>query len=141
MLRTLFVLPFIFLFTNASFAQGNAPDAVTNKISNQNLQSVNWTIGGQISMSTDFKQNIFLNFAGPGLKLADKSKKSPWAVSINMFPSMRCNTQEKDSNKIFTPILGAGFQIFYKRLVISMPSYYISAQNIWVGTLGLGYSF
>ena len=49
-----------------------------------------------------------------------------------MFPSMRCNTQEKDSNKIFTPILGAGFQIFYKRLVISMPSQYLGTQNIWV---------
>ncbi len=103
--------------------------------------AVNWTIGGQITLSSDFKQNIFLNFAGPGIKLSDKSKKFPWAFSINMFPSMRYNTQEKDGNKVFTPILGAGFQVFYKKLVISMPSYYLATQNIWVGTLGLGYSF
>ncbi len=105
------------------------------------IKAVNWTIGGQITLSSDFKDNIFLNFAGPGLKLSDKSKKNPWALSINMFPSMRCNMQEKDSNKIFTPILGTGFQVFYKKFVISMPAYYLASQNIWVGTLGVGYSF
>jgi hypothetical protein len=104
-------------------------------------QAVNWTIGGQITLSSDFKENIFLNFAGPGVKLSDKSKKSPWAVSINMFPSLRYNTAEKDGNKVVTPILGVGFQVFYKKLVVSMPCYYLNAQNIWVGTLGLGYSF
>ncbi len=141
MLKGFLILSFIFLLTSISIAQSNASDALGNKIPNQDLQSVNWTIGGQITLNTDFRQNIFLNFAGPGLKLADKSKKTPWAVSVNMFPSMRCNTQEKDSNKTFTPILGAGFQIFYKKLVISMPSYYLANQNVWVGTLGLGYSF
>ncbi len=133
MLKISPILLLCLLFNNFAHAQ-TIEKPVENK-------AINWTIGGQITLATDFRENIFLNFAGPGLKLADKSKKSPWAVSVNMFPSMRCNTKEKDGNKVFTPILGVGFQVFYKKLVVSMPSYYLAGQNIWVGALGLGYSF
>ena len=131
MLRIFSTLFLYFLLTNFIQAQ----DAPVQP------QAINWTLGGQITLSSDFKQNVFLNFAGPGLKFSDKSKKSPWAVSINMFPSMRYNTQEKDGNKIFTPLLGTGFQVFYKKFVVSIPAYYLASQNIWIGTLGLGYSF
>lgn len=129
---TLFLL---FLLNNLAHAQDKpAEKPIENK-------AITWTMGGQITLATDFKENIFLNFAGPGLKLSDKSKKSPWAVSINMFPSMRWNTDEKDGNKVFSPNLGTGFQIFYKKVVVSMPAYYLANKNVWVGTLGLGYSF
>jgi hypothetical protein len=105
----------------------------------QEKSKMSWTLGGQVALTSDFKENIFFNMGGPGVKLSQKPSK--WVFSINMFPSLRWNTSEKDQNKQVTPVLGAGVQIFYKKLLISLPAYYLSIQNIWVGSVGVGVTF
>lgn len=77
--------------------------------------------------------NLFFNMGGPTLKFAFNKIN----LGFSMYPSLRAEFQ---TSKI-TPILGTGFSVNYKKVVLLFPMYYMPASNVWVTTIGLGYKF
>ncbi len=81
------------------------------------------------------QSSLFINFGGPGIRL----EHGIYGISFNMFPSIRYY------NKKFTPILGAGMQISYRKISVVAPMYYVlsprTKNNIWIISFGLGYKF
>jgi hypothetical protein len=92
---------------------------------------------GQLAVATNGKA-IFVNFGGPSIKY----NFSKVAFCLGMMPSLRL---EQDAPRPYvTPILGAGLNVLFlnsKRLVLSIPCYYISSKNEWTVAAGIGYVF
>jgi hypothetical protein len=96
-------------------------------------QALAWS--GQFVVATN-GNSIFANFGGPSIK-AEFSKKS--SLSLGMLPSLRINLEEKDNNRIVSPILGIGLQFQYKKIILAMPAYYLPApKNYWTLAGGIG---
>jgi hypothetical protein len=116
------LLIFVFiLFSCGLYAQDGKPKAVA------------WS--GQFVVATN-GNSLFTNFGGPSIK-AEFSKKS--SLSLGMLPSLRINLEEKDNNKIVSPILGIGLQFQYKKIILAMPAYYLPApKNYWTIAGGIG---
>jgi hypothetical protein len=96
-------------------------------------KAVAWS--GQFVVATN-GNSLFTNFGGPSIK-AEFSKKS--SLSLGMLPSLRINLEEKDSNKIVSPILGIGLQFQYKKFILAMPAYYLPGpKNYWTLAGGIG---
>ena len=111
----------LILFAHIGYAQENKPKAVA------------WN--GQFVVATN-GNSLFTNFGGPSIK-AEFSKKS--SLSLGMLPSLRINLEEKDNNKIVSPILGIGLQFQYKKIILAMPAYYLPApKNYWTLAGGIG---
>jgi hypothetical protein len=89
------------------------------------------SFSGQIFASTDLKA-MYLNFGGPMIKY--KAKKIN--IGFGMFPSLRFKNEAPKS--VVTPSLGAGLQIEIKKFVIGLPAYYVTANNNWYLSAGVG---
>lgn len=116
------LLTFVFvLFYSCMYAQETKTKAVA------------WN--GQFVVATN-GNSIFTNFGGPSIK-AEFSKKS--SISLGMLPSLRINLEEKDNNRIVSPILGIGLQFQYKKFILAMPAYYLPGpKNYWTLAGGIG---
>ena len=93
-------------------------------------------ISGQIGVSYSkfqSKNQLFVNFGGPSIKTTIKNK----SIAISMYPSLK---YEFETTRL-TPMLGVGLQISHKKIILLTPCYYIPTQNVWLGTIGLGYKF
>ena len=127
--NALIALLMLFLHKNA-FAQEKTAPVLEDK------PKPTFGFDGQIAITTNGK-SFFMNMGGPGIKFTRK----PFAVSFNMFPSLMI--AENAPKPLITPTLGAGFQIFYKRLILSMPLYYVvekgNPTQQWVFSAGLGF--
>jgi hypothetical protein len=88
-------------------------------------------ITGSVMVSTD-GTSFFYNMGGPGVKWT----KDKWMIGLNLIPSLRFF---KDEPRPFvTPMLGAGVIIGYKRWMLGVPMYYLSAKAEWIATVGVG---
>jgi hypothetical protein len=99
---------------------------------------------GSINISADAKQSFYLNFGGPNINF----NFGKFGFTYGMFPSLRFfHGDVSDTNNsyrtktIATPILGAGPTIYYNKLAVVLPMYYLPANNVWVISGGLGYKF
>jgi hypothetical protein len=121
---------FLYFFVSLCFFTSYAQEKQQDKI----------TIGfdGQIAVTTNGTFH-FLNIGGPAIRLNAK----PIVISFNMFPSL--SFYDNPARPFITPTLGVGFQVIYKRLVISMPLYLVRDKNTtpeyWTFSAGLGYKF
>lgn len=94
-----------------------------------------WSFEGQFVAATDGR-GMYTNFGGPGLKWNFKY----FSIGFNMMPSLRFENQPK--TPLVTPILGTGPQLYLlknRRLIISVPMYYIASRQMWTFTGGIGY--
>ncbi len=100
-------------------------------------------IDGAIAMSTDGKA-VYFNMGGPGINFT----VSKLQFSINMLPSIGISKKTTAATSAYsgattvlnaTPVLGTGFQVFYKKFIFCVPFYYKFTNNTWVGTVGVGY--
>ncbi len=82
-----------------------------------------------------WNKNAFLNLGGPSLKFNYKKM----GVMLSFFPSLR--TSFETPVITLTPILGSGVCIYYKKLALTAPCYYIANKNIWVVSYGMAYVF
>ncbi len=89
---------------------------------------------GQVAILTD-GESVFMNFGGPGIRM----KSGSWAVSANMLPSLRFYEDPKKINTLLTPSLGAGLQLYYKRLILCGAGYYLQNRGQWTLTGGVGF--
>ena len=101
------------------------------QVSAQKKEVVSASITGAAIVSTDGK-SVFFNMGGPGIKVAKKD----WMASINLLPSLRFF--EDNPRPFVTPILGTGVCIGYKRFILAVPFYYLSAKAEWIVTAGIG---
>jgi len=97
----------------------------------QKTNTISATITGSAVVSTDGK-SVFFNMGGPGIRVAKKD----WMASINLLPSLRFF--EDQPRPFVTPILGTGVFIGYKRFIVAVPLYYLSARSEWIVTAGIG---
>ena len=82
-------------------------------------------------ISTD-GESAFFTMGGPGIKLS----REGWHLGVYMLPSLR---YKKDATAPdITPILGTGLVMGYKRIVLSIPFYYLSATKEWSVAAGIG---
>ena len=91
-------------------------------------------VSGTAMIATDGNA-VYMNLGGPGLKWAQGN----WQLSINMLPSLRFVSDKP--RPFATPSLGAGFLVTYKRFVVGLPIYYISARQEWRLAPGVGVRF
>ena len=89
-------------------------------------------------------ESVFLNFGGPQIRL-DYDKIG---ISYGMFPSLRFfygdindNTNLNRTKPLATPILGTGMSLYYRKLAIVLPMYYLPVNNVWLVSVGAGYKF
>jgi hypothetical protein len=82
-----------------------------------------------------WNNNAFLNLGGPSLKFNYKKM----GIMLSFFPSLR--TSFETPVITLTPILGAGACIYYKKMALTAPCYYIANKNIWVVSYGIAYLF
>lgn len=82
-----------------------------------------------------WRKNAFLNFGGPSVKFNYKKM----GVQCSFFPSLRTNFETPVIS--VTPLLGAGVSVYYKKVALIAPCYYIANKNIWVVSYGIGYTF
>jgi len=90
---------------------------------------------GQFAVTTNL-ESYFLNVGGPDVKF-NFSKVS---IGFNFMPSLRFHNV--NSTLKVTPILGTGIQFYglkNKKYILSIPFYYLSATNNWLGSIGIGY--
>lgn len=107
-----------------------------NKDSTATKPKVKVTLGfkGQLSASTDFKDNLFVHFGGPGISLTANKV----GLFVGMYPSIRIYGQGKVS-----PLLGMGMQVSMGKLVFPLLIHNVNSQNDpkIVVTYGIGYKF
>lgn len=92
---------------------------------------VKFDFTGQISLAKDMKENVFLTFGGPNLKMS----RGKISVNAGMFPSLRYNYDSKN----LVPVLGAGAQVSWKHLICGCVFYGIN--NSWYASPAIGYKF
>jgi hypothetical protein len=97
----------------------------------QKKSIVSASITGSVMLTTD-GSSLFYNMGGPGVKFT----KNNWMLGINMLPSLRFF--KDDPRPFITPMLGAGILIGYKRLMVGVPLYYLSAKSEWIISAGVG---
>jgi len=93
-------------------------------------------ISGQIGISYakfQSNDNYFVNLGGPTVKYTHKKT----TIGLSFYPSLR---YEPKIEKL-SPILGAGLQCSYKKVILLLPCYYLASNNVWLGTIGIGYKF
>jgi hypothetical protein len=115
-------------FSLSTYAQDTLQTKTKPKI------KVSWSFRGQASLTSDFSENLFAHFGGPGVTLSANKV----GLFVGMFPSVRFYQQGKIS-----PLLGAGGQIIIKKLVFPIVFYNINSQADpkIVLTYGIGYRF
>jgi hypothetical protein len=112
------------LFVTLNFAQKK--DSITKPLD----------ITGQIGFSYakfQSNDNYFVNLGGPTVKYTHKKT----TIGLSFYPSLR---YEPKIEKL-SPILGAGLQCSYKKVILLLPCYYLASNNVWLGTIGIGYKF
>lgn len=82
-----------------------------------------------------WSKNMFVNLGGPSLKFNYKKM----GIMLSFFPSLR--TSFETPVITLTPILGTGACIYYKKIALTAPCYYIANRNIWVVSYGIAYLF
>jgi hypothetical protein len=118
------ILIVVILFLNTGLTQKK--DSITKPLD----------ITGQIGISYakfQSNDNYFINLGGPTIKYTQKKT----TFGLSFYPSLR---YEPKIEKL-SPILGAGLQCSYKKVILLMPCYYLASNNVWLGTIGLGYKF
>ncbi len=85
----------------------------------------------------------FINCTGPNISFTRKGVK----FIAGMLPSLRIKEDRSPGtkNSIFTPNLGAGITVIYRKAALQIPVYYnpktASQNGTWKAGIGLGYSF
>ena len=99
---------------------------------------------GSINISADAKQSMYLNFGGPNINF----NFGKFGLTYSMFPSLRFFYGDlNDTSNAYrtktttTPILGTGPSLYYKKLAVVLPMYYLPANNDWIISAGIGYKF
>lgn len=83
------------------------------------------------------KESAILTFGGPGVSYTAKKME----LSARFLPSLRY-AFDKDflkPNDSMRPVLGLGFQVRYKKLLATLPTFYF-IQNRWELAAGVGVS-
>lgn len=123
-MKKIILLITLSLFVTLSFAQKK--DSISKPLD----------IVGQIGFSYakfHSNDNYFVNLGGPTVKYTHKKT----TIGLSFYPSLR---YEPKIEKL-SPILGAGLQCSYKKVILLMPCYYLASNNVWLGTIGIGYKF
>ncbi|MDX2303256.1 MAG: hypothetical protein NW226_10670 [Microscillaceae bacterium] len=122
----------IFLISLFSYVYTQAQDK--DSTATQRKIKLSWGFKGQISASTDIKDNLFVHFGGPGITLS----ANKLGLFIGMYPSIRFYDQTQIS-----PLLGMGMQFMVGKWVFPVLVHNINSQNNpdIVFTYGLGYRF
>jgi len=89
------------------------------------------TASGMAIVATD-GESAYFTMGGPGVKLA----RDGWHLGVYMLPSLRCKKDPLTPD--ITPLLGAGLVMGHKRVVLSIPFYYLSATKQWEVAAGIG---
>lgn len=110
----------------------------------EELKKVEFKTIGSINISADAKQSMYLNFGGPNINF----NFGKFGVTYGMFPSLRFFLGDvNDTSNAYrtktttTPILGTGASLYYKKLAVVLPMYYLPANNVWIISGGVGYKF
>lgn len=92
------------------------------------------TVTGMAIVATD-GESAYFTMGGPGIKLA----RDEWHLGMYLMPSLR---YFKDlTSPDITPLLGAGLVMGRKRIVLSIPFYYLAAAKQWEVAAGIGVKF
>lgn len=99
---------------------------------------------GSINISADTKQSVYLNFGGPNICF----NFGKFGIAYGMFPGLRFfygdqndKTNQYKTKTIATPILGTGVTLYYKKLAVVIPMFYLPTNNVWIISAGVGYKF
>jgi len=90
-------------------------------------------------------EGAYVNFMGPGIRL----NRHRFSALVGVLPSIRIKEDSTPKsaprNSIFTPSLGLGLTVLYKRVAVQIPLYYTSktavADGKWSVGVGLGFRF
>ncbi len=85
----------------------------------------------------------YLNCVGPNIKYAHGS----WSVALGLLPTIRIKKDRvaagQSRNSVFTPTLGTGLTMGWKRLAWQVPLFYqpktATANGRWMPGVGLGW--
>jgi len=89
------------------------------------------TVTGMAIVATD-GESAYFTMGGPGIKFA----RDEWHLGVYMLPSLRYKKDPLTPD--VTPILGTGLVMGRKRIVLSIPFYYLSATKQWEVAAGIG---
>ncbi len=110
----------------------------------QDVPKIKLKAVGTLSISTDTKKSLYMNFGGPSIRFEHKK----FGFAYGMFPSVRFfhgdlndNTNPYRAKSAATPILGTGISMNYKKFIVVVPMYYLPANNVWLVSAGFGIKF
>jgi hypothetical protein len=89
------------------------------------------TATGMAIVATD-GESAYFTMGGPGIKLA----RDGWHLGFYLMPSLRYKKDPLTPD--ITPLLGTGLVMGHKRIVLSIPFYYLSASKQWEVAAGIG---
>ena len=91
----------------------------------------------QFLVSTNFKNAVFINLVGTGIKYS----RGNASISIGVFPTIRFYEDPhldpaKPKKPFIAPGFSAGLLFQYKRFMIATPAYF--KEDVWHYTVGVG---
>ncbi|MFO0415188.1 MAG: hypothetical protein ACK50E_06005 [Bacteroidota bacterium] len=89
------------------------------------------TASGMAIVATD-GESAYFTMGGPGVKLA----RDGWHLGVYMLPSLRYKKDPLIPD--VTTVLGTGLVMGRKRIVLSIPFYYLLATKKWEVAAGIG---
>jgi hypothetical protein len=117
--------------------------AVAQTSNNNEKPKVSAKIVGSVAVVYNpSSQSEYLTFGGPGIRVDYKA----CFVALHFYPSLRYyNGDMNDAADAYrtkvrgTILTGFGPQFGYKRLAFVFPFYYLTGNNVWIMSAGLGY--